>query len=46
MWEYLVLRDSSESTINNAGAIGWELISVIYKSENNRWYFYFKRPKK
>lgn len=52
VWEYLVAPDmhhrdrhiSTESDLNELGALGWELVSVM-QNNNGVMCFYFKRKK-
>jgi hypothetical protein len=46
-WEYKEIRDASESTLNQLGADGWELVAVMATHADHPAYyvFYFKRLK-
>lgn len=43
VWEYRIISDGAEESINALGAEGWELVSVA--CDTGRCVQYFKRPK-
>ncbi len=43
-WEYLEKNDLSASDLNQLGANGWELVSVVYHPLHYIMLYYFKRP--
>lgn len=43
-WEYLVEDGVSSERLNEAGAQGWELVSVAPDRDRASLVFYFKRP--
>jgi hypothetical protein len=44
-WEYKIVEKSiSDSTLNELGKEGWELISVVIRATWIGHLFYFKRP--
>jgi hypothetical protein len=44
-WEYKVVTDESESSLNRLGAEGWELVSIVFADSATVFALYFKRPK-
>lgn len=43
-WEYLIEHDISRERLAQAGAEGWELVSVMSSGFPSGNAFYFKRP--
>lgn len=47
-WEYrttLSREFYSTQDLDEQGVEGWELVSVIYTSASDEWFFFYKRPK-
>lgn len=43
-WEYCIRDRCSEAELNQLGADGWELVSVVFNASTLLTLLYFKRP--